>query len=147
MYLIEIFKAIIMYNQKVYSNSPKGWTARALARIKDRCKKKNISFDLDLDWYREKLASQVCEVTGIPFSSDYWEVGDAGPWSPSIERVIPSLGYVKENCKVVCFIYNTAKHDFTHEDVLFLASVMVKDGFDMPLPDKENNIFSGYLLG
>lgn len=109
-----------------YFNSPKGWTARLLARTRSRCIAKELPFDLDIQWFRDILDKRVCEVTGIPFTYGYWLAGKAHPFSPSLDRTTPELGYTKDNVKVVCWIYNTAKHDFTHEDVVKLATALIK---------------------
>ena len=38
--------------------------------------------------------------------------------TPSIDRIIPSLGYTKGNIQIVCYWYNVAK--FTWEEELFI---------------------------
>jgi len=108
-----------------YNNTPKGWTARLIARIKYRAKTKGIECDIDTQWLRDKLSTMTCEVTGIQFNLDFWVAGATKPFSPSIDRKDPKQGYTKDNCQVVCWIYNAAKPEFTHNDVVRLAKSLV----------------------
>jgi len=113
-----------------YANTPKGWTARLIARTKHRANKNNIPYDIDIHWFRDKLSSMHCEITGIHFPLDFYTRGERTPFSPSIDRIIPELGYVKTNCQVVCFIYNYAKANFTDEDVLRMAQALINKKVD-----------------
>ena len=108
-----------------YFDSYLGWSARMISRKRDRAKNKGIEFDLDLKWFRGKLANNKCEVTGLPFYKDYWRRGKAHPFAPTIDKTDPSKGYTKDNVKVVCWVYNTAKHDNTHNDVLIMAKALI----------------------
>lgn len=106
-----------------YTKSFKGFTSRVIARIKNRSRAKGIKFDLDTEWYRDKLSHGVCEVSGIKFDYNYESSinGTPLPFSPTIDRINPSLGYTKENCRVVVWIYNVCKQTYTDEDVMKLA--------------------------
>jgi hypothetical protein len=42
-----------------------------------------------------------CEVSGHPLEDD-------GPFRPSLDRIVPTLGYVPENVRIVCLVTNTA---------------------------------------
>ena len=90
----------------------KNWARYILGSgIKSRCLKKGIPFDLDQheDDLNARLKVGVCELTGLPL-----RVGH-GPrtWdSPSIDRIVPSLGYVHSNVRVVCVAANAALGDW-----------------------------------
>ncbi len=90
-----------------------------------RAKKKGMQFELDVDWIKERLAPLTCEVTGLPLvleiNKDVW----IGRFSPTLERVDNTIGYTKENTMIVCAIYNQAKADGSHEDVLTLARALM----------------------
>lgn len=64
----------------------------------------------------------VCEATGLKLSLEMNRQGyTRHPYRPSIDRIDNSLGYTKDNCRVVAVIYNYAKSEFTDKDVLLMA--------------------------
>jgi hypothetical protein len=91
-------------------------------------------FDLTRAWALEKLEAGVCEVTGIPFvleaDSRYSDETKDGksthPFAPSIDRIDCMRGYTKKNCQMVVWIYNRAKGEDSHEDVISLAKALVE---------------------
>lgn len=56
-----------------------------------------------------------CELTGLPFKK---ECGPVTFDTPSIDRIIPAIGYVYTNIRIVCFAMNVALHNWG-EEVLF----------------------------
>ena len=89
---------------------------------KYRASKGNMLYDLDIDWVKERLST--CEVTGIKFELRNVKVKqskgnyiDRSPLSPSIDKINPSLGYTKENCRVVIWWYNLCKATWSDDDV------------------------------
>jgi hypothetical protein len=87
-------------------------------------------FDLTRAWILEKLEAGVCEITGIPFILEATEEDRKGkfthPFSPSVDRIDSLRGYTKDNCQVVVWIYNRAKGEDDHEDILKLAKALVE---------------------
>ena len=83
--------------------------------IKARSKKRRIKFDLTLDWLLGKLRAGVCEITGLPFSEKIQK--PAHRYAPSVDRIDPKKGYVKDNCRVVLLMVNVIKRDYTDEEV------------------------------
>lgn len=69
---------------------------RALYEIKSRCKKRSINFDLDEDYIKNLWHEQdgKCYWTQIPlvFTNARYE-----PNKPTIDRLVPELGYIKNN--------------------------------------------------
>ena len=103
-------------------DNPLEWKVlNTLSRIKNTCKKKDIPYDLDAEWFRLKLKTGICEVTGIQFDftldKSKHGLSTLNAYSPTIDRVIPELGYIKENCVVCAWIYNRAKGEFS-KDIL-----------------------------
>lgn len=97
---------------------------RLLRTIKQRSEKLNVPFDLDLEWVLNKYENGRCEVSGIPLSIfDHSGVGNR-PWGASLDRVDPTKGYVKENVRLVCWIYNRAKGSGTHDDLMKLVKAL-----------------------
>ena len=84
-------------------------------------KEKGLPFTITEEWYLNKF-DKGCEMTGIPFDKS----GSDTPWVAHIDRIIPELGYTKENCRLVCAIYNLAKKDWKDSDVLKMATHIIK---------------------
>lgn len=83
-----------------------GRAMRLISSTKLRCRKKSIAFNLTTDWLVERLTRGVCEVSGLPFEMDARK--GRSPLSPSIDRIVPSLGYVEDNCRLIAFSLNAA---------------------------------------
>ena len=88
---------------------------------KQRALKYNLPFDLTVEWVEERLSKKVCEITGLPLqlitTETYGTFNNIQPFSPSIDRIIPKLGYIQENCRIVCNIFNQCKMHWTDADV------------------------------
>lgn len=64
----------------------------------------------------EPLVSGACPHTGMPFDLTAPTKGlRKNPWSPSLDRVVPELGYVKGNIEIVSTWYNLAKNEWPPE--------------------------------
>lgn len=81
-------------------------------------------FSLTPEWFEERLERNKCEITGITFqfTSDGQRLN---PFSPHIDRIDPSKGYTESNSQMVCAIYNMAKLDWTHSDVMKMAEALL----------------------
>lgn len=99
---------------------------RILTWARARAARMGIEFDLTREWLEHKLANGVCEASGLPL--DLAAAGESRihPWGPSIDRIDCRQGYTQANCQVVVWIYNLAKSDFRHEDVMRLASALIE---------------------
>jgi hypothetical protein len=85
-----------------------------LHHARRRAKEKGIEYDIDMPWFRAKLNKGRCEVTGLIFNDT--KDPYVNPFYPSIDRIDSSKGYTKDNCQVVCMMFNNAKqdHDIKH---------------------------------
>lgn len=119
------------YNKNRSSTSD-GLAIRILiaARTRQRKKDMKLPFDITRDWIKEKIEKGVCEVSGIKFDLSFNKTLKR-PFSPSLDKKDPYKPYTKENCQIVCFIYNIAKGQFSHNDVLKLAQSLT-NGDDKP---------------
>lgn len=77
-------------------------------RIKARAKEKGIPFDLTLE---DIIIPEMCPVFNKPFI-----YGDH-KWTPSVDRFIPELGYVKGNIAIISNFANMLKGEATCEDL------------------------------
>jgi hypothetical protein len=104
--------------RKAYLASKRGHLTRFLAKTKERAKAQNLPHDIDLE-YLESIAGLHCPVFGTPF---VWGQGNgAHPYRPSVDRIIPELGYVKGNVAFISLKANTIKQDVTEKELYAVA--------------------------
>jgi len=117
---------------KDYRLTDKGIAAEIVRRTKYISKKENIPFDLDRDWVLNRLNSinWNCEMTGLPMLKrrDNLEHRKTGfQWnSISIDKIVPSLGYVKNNVRFILNQINSFKQDGDDERLYMLAECLIK---------------------
>lgn len=63
----------------------------------------------------------------MPFDYDLGTFAKANPWSPTIDRRDPTVGYTVENCRLVVWAYNAAKNSWSDEVVLQLAEALTAE--------------------
>lgn len=105
------------YGKKSRENNPVGIK---LNDLKWRCNNKGIPFDLtkeDLD------TPSTCPVLGIKLEKGS---GKHQPNSPSVDRIIPELGYVKGNTQIISYKANVMKHDATPEELRMFAKWVLR---------------------
>jgi hypothetical protein len=90
----------------------KNATRHIWGNLKARAKKQGIPFDLEES---DVVAPECCPVLGIKLERS----GGLGRLdsSPSVDRIIPSLGYVKGNVVVISYRANRIKNDATLEEL------------------------------
>lgn len=115
--------------QRVYSKLPDVREARKnkrrndprhqmLSSAKSRAGKRGRAFDLSID---DIIIPDKCPILGIPLKVG---VGKANNNSPTIDEVIPGLGYVRDNARVISHKANTMKQGNTIEDFELLIRYM-----------------------
>ena len=88
-----------------------------------RSKKKGMKSDLTLEYLKELWEKQngICPYTGIkmelPRTTQDQDIKKT-PIKASLDQIIPSKGYIKGNVEFVCYSMNTAKNDFTKEQMI-----------------------------
>jgi hypothetical protein len=87
-----------------------------LLHAKSRAKKNNLDFNIDLS---DVIIPERCPLLDIPI---YVHDKHAGANSPTIDKIIPSKGYVKGNVMVVSYKANTVKNDLTIEQLELLVN-------------------------
>lgn len=98
--------------RKEYSRAKyyKSLSRSMLANAKRRANKNNVPFNLVLG---DINIPDSCPVMGVPF-----EWGDGfNDYSPTLDRIVPSLGYVAGNVHVISNIANRIKSNATPEQV------------------------------
>lgn len=87
-----------------------------------RAKKLGLPFDLTLD---DVVLPAMCPVLGIPIIAKR----GAG-WtnnSPSIDRLVPELGYVKSNIRVISMRANSIKRDATLGELRLIVAYLERE--------------------
>lgn len=105
-----------------------------LASIKYRCKKFDLPYDLDVRWLFEKLQQPCCR-TGLPFNLDAITptMKDRAFDGPSVDKIDPDGGYLKDNCQVVIWWYNCMKQRFSDEKVRELCQLVINKNVFFPV--------------
>ena len=109
------------YMAEIYA-SPKGWVHNRIRttfyKIKKRAKEKNLSMKISADFLISIFPKDsICPVLGIEMEFG----GDTRMNSPSVDRLIPELGYVPENIVWVCQEANLLKSDRTSSELRAIA--------------------------
>src|SRR5215475_3906596 len=76
-----------------------------------RARKAGLPHEIDRYWIDEKLVDQGwrCAVSGMALIGS---TGKPHPFSPSLDRIVPALGYVPDNVSVVCLMVNLAINEW-----------------------------------
>lgn len=119
-------KRAAAYNAQIAERRRTDWGFRAYELwhgAKSRASNRKIEFSISRYFIESAIKIGHCAVTGMPFDLSLKDKR-MGSFSPSIDRIDPRLGYVDGNVQVVCWIYNRAKGDGTHLDVLKLMEAL-----------------------
>lgn len=91
-----------------------------LSSIKRRAKRKGLDFDLDV----EDVKGNVCPVFGVELIRV--STPGAADFSPSVDRIDNSKGYVKGNVQVLSNLANKMKANATKEQLIQFAEWVLK---------------------
>jgi hypothetical protein len=114
-------------NKKHVANYQKEYSAKwyranlekyLLYQVRARAKKLGLPFNLSLD---DIQIPEVCPILGIPLARNEGKLGPAHN-SPSVDRVIPELGYVKGNVQIISTRANVMKNDASPEELRKFAA-------------------------
>jgi len=114
-----------VFNTKRY-DSLEGKAKTMVLAAKARAKSKNLEFDLDEKMIAPRVIKGVCEFTGIAFDLSYKTESFKNPFSPSIDRIDSSKGYVLSNIRVVLTAVNTALGEDGEEVMYPILKAMVE---------------------
>lgn len=84
---------------------------RLYKAAKQRATREGITFEISVD---DIVVPTHCPVLGIPLKHNE---GTLGPDSPSLDKVIPELGYVPGNVAVISHRANLIKDKYSYEDL------------------------------
>lgn len=92
----------------------KNYATHLHRELKNRAQRWGLPFNLKLSYIENAMKSGVCEVSGLPFQ----ESDRRGPFSMSIDKIKPELGYVTGNVRAVLWCVNAALGDWGLEVAL-----------------------------
>jgi hypothetical protein len=101
-----------------YKNSIKGTQNSLYHAARRRARAKDIPFNINA---KDIDIPITCPLLGVVLKKNKSASNYAGPASPSLDRIIPSLGYVKGNIRVISFRANVIKQDATLEELELLV--------------------------
>lgn len=90
-----------------------------LNRVKQRCKRGDIEFNLELS---DIIIPEVCPVLDIKLI----QAGEIWDNSPSIDRIDNSKGYIKGNIQIISMRANRIKCDASSQELRLLADYIEK---------------------
>jgi hypothetical protein len=94
-------------------NYRKKWFQYAVRLKRSYCKKHGIEFNLTEEYLR-KIWTDTCPVFGVPFV----RFDKTHCFSPALDRLDPSKGYVQGNVAFISSRANRIKYDATKEELL-----------------------------
>lgn len=115
-------KEAVLKNKKIQAKTKQGTTIEMLCGAKARAKLKNIPFDLDLEYVRS-IVNDKCPIFGFDLK---WDNPKQLHDSPSLDRIIPELGYVKGNVQIISNLANTMKSNASVEQLLTFSEWITK---------------------
>lgn len=109
------------WNKECSLSSPK-WHKKNPAKVmlrsaRHRAKKQGLPFNITID---DIVIPEVCPVLGIQLECNAG-TGSAKQNSPSLDKIIPELGYVVGNVQVISYLANVMKHDATPKQLIDFA--------------------------
>lgn len=84
---------------------------------RSRAAKRGLAFELTLDWLLATAESQQfkCAITGIEFFYKTHTKCRVDPYMPSLDQIVPSGGYTKENTRIILRALNVMLFDWGTE--------------------------------
>lgn len=112
--------------RKKYRMIPKTRAIEMFHGAKFSAKEKNIPFDLDMEWIKQKIQAGICELTGIKFKLEPLENGRQNPYTASLDRIVPEEGYIKSNVRMILWALNAAFNSYGEDVYANIARVYLE---------------------
>lgn len=93
------------------------------SHTKSRANLTGIPFNLELS---DIVIPERCPVLGIELQASSRGKHGASPNSPSLDRIVPKLGYVKGNVRIISFRANAIKYNATAAELRLVADYAEK---------------------
>ena len=89
---------------------------------KERAKKKGLEFTIDPE---DVIIPKICPLLGIELRTD--TTMKTVQHAASIDRIDPTLGYVKGNVRVISYKANAMKNDATQKELVTFAKAILNE--------------------
>ena len=109
-------RALINDTAKAWRQHGSGSVSEMLSQAKKRAKKAGIPFTVTA---ADVPIPELCPVFGKPLARG--NTKGPSPWSPSLDKIIPALGYIPGNVRVLSHKANLMKNDATPEELSVFA--------------------------
>lgn len=108
----------LISNKKYYS-SKRGHISAFKSHAQQRAKHNNLAFDLDIE-YLLSIATDACPIFKQKFR---WgrHKGKSHDFTPSLDRIVPKLGYVKGNVAFISVKANRIKNNAEEKELYAVA--------------------------
>ena len=105
---------------------PEWRLSKLLSMAKNRALNKQIPFDLDIE-FLVSIWTGRCALSGIELDLGPSSVGLVHQYAPSIDRIVPELGYTKGNVRIVCYQINVALSEYGLEQFDKLVTLYINN--------------------
>jgi hypothetical protein len=117
-----------------------------LSGARRRAKERGLKIDLDRQWVIDKIKSG-CQISGLQFRFEKTisvGTGNAHPYYPTVDKINPSKGYTKDNCRIVCWFVNRAKGTMSDSEFIACANLIAYMN-PMPFEDVKKELRRSFL--
>jgi hypothetical protein len=109
---------VVLGRERKYRQEGKGYFYCWANAIKTRAKAKGIPYELDADFLQSIFPTH-CPILGNKLERSIGK--RPGPFSPTVDRIFPEKGYVRDNVMIISKRANQIKSDATPEEVMKVA--------------------------
>lgn len=112
------------YNKEYRKSAVTKTLSTITAGCRNRARRKGYDCDIDYAYMLELLDKQNgrCAATGILLEASAANTKTySNPWTISVDRMDNSKGYTKDNVRLVTYMYNTCKGQWTEEQVVHMC--------------------------
>ena len=120
-------EVVTTFSPRPLASYHRAWRARhrvsepwreLLNSAKERAKKAELIYALSREWAKSTWDGK-CALTRLPFRLGR---GTVGPFSPTIDKIDPLLGYTPDNSRFILFAVNAMKGAGSDDDMFLIAS-------------------------
>lgn len=117
-------KSKLLAIQKRYrSNNPLNLrSSKMVCEARSKALIKNLKFNIDYKYVHSLCKNGKCAITGIEFKT----TGGKNPYSPSLDRIVPELGYIMGNVRVILWALNAFKNKWSDSEIYPIAKQFCK---------------------